>query len=385
MKILILTASTGGGHKRASSALEHYINSTKEDAKVLVVDSLEYCGKTFNKAVSEGYHYLATKTPKIYGKAYRMADNDNIINTFVEKVNAQMSRRLLPLITKFKPDVIVTVHPFAAKMAGVLKGKEYINMPVIAIITDFAGHRAYIDDNVDEYVVATDAMIEELSIKYKVKEDRINSLGIPIYNSFYTPPDIDEINKSIGFSKKIPTILIMAGSFGVTDILEIYENLIDLKTKYQIIVITGKNKRLYKAFKENIKESLKIGNPYKPTKLFYFINNVQDYMHISDLIITKPGGLTVSESLATGLPLAIFNAIPGQEEDNAEYLTSHGMAIAIEKGRTGALQIEDLIKEPETLEEMRDNCNKFSKKQAAENIYSLIKYAVNKYKETTAY
>jgi len=437
MKILILTASTGGGHRRASQALMDAIVQNDSSAVVKVSDALEFCGHRFNKTVSEGYHYMATKTPKIYGRAYRLSDNDNLLNSLVAKINAQMSIRLLPLIAEFKPDCIVTCHPFAAKMMAVLKRKRYITAPIIAIITDFAGHRAYMDEHVDKYVVATDDMIGELVVKYNISQEKIYSLGIPINKEFYEIPDKETILNNLGFSQNLPIILIMAGSFGVTDILQIYENLLDLKTPHQIIVITGKNKRLYDAFEkmlnkditefeylDNTSEEIRNADPNlkrrrfseftnqisditgqikdtiketisdtlndlpfnigfvkkyirtttstKPTKLFYFVDNVQDYMHISDLLITKPGGLTVSESLASGLPLAVFRAFPGQEADNADYLIRRGMAISIGKGRSGARQVEEILTDREKLALMKRNCLLYYKKESAKNIYLLI-------------
>lgn len=428
MRILILTASTGGGHKRASAALKNYICEHDSAAVVKIVDAFEYLGPLINKTISEGYHYLATKTPKIYGHAYRFSDNESILNSFVSKANSQMSIKLLPLIAEFRPDAIVTCHPFVTKMMGVLKSKKYITTPVIAIITDFAGHRAYIDDYVDQYVVANDDMIAEMVVKYNVDRRKVHPLGIPIFSSFYEEPDKEKILSELGFTPDLPVLLIMAGSFGVTDILQIYENLIDMETPYQIIVITGKNKRLHEAFEKmlnkdisefeytdyeegNSKKYSKLSemseqlsdiadqlkdiineisfvNKYtrtttatKPTKLFYFVDNVQDYMHVSDLIITKPGGLTVSESLATNLPLAIFRAFPGQEEDNADYLVRHNIAITINKGRAGAQQINSLIKDADRLSAMKENCRRYSKRQSAENIYQLIRDTVDRHND----
>ena len=110
----------------------------------------------------------------------------------------------------------------------------------------------------------------------------------------------------------------------------------------------------------------------KPTKLFYFVDNVEDYMHISDLIITKPGGLTTSESLACGLPMAVFKAFPGQESQNADFLVNRQAAIILEKGEKGAKQIEDLLSHPDMLKTMKENSKNSAITNSAERIYNLI-------------
>ena len=110
----------------------------------------------------------------------------------------------------------------------------------------------------------------------------------------------------------------------------------------------------------------------KPTKLFYYVDNVEDYMHISDLIVTKPGGLTTSESLACGLPMAVFKAFPGQESQNADFLVSKQAAIVLEKGEAGAKQIEQLLSHPDKLKAMKENSKNSAITNSAERIYNLL-------------
>lgn len=109
------------------------------------------------------------------------------------------------------------------------------------------------------------------------------------------------------------TILIMAGSFGVNNILSVFREITALPQDFQMIIITGRNEKLYHAFEEELPSCP------KPCKLVYFTKEVEKYMKAANLIVTKPGGLTVSEALACNIPLAVFDAIPGQEEDNANF------------------------------------------------------------------
>lgn len=421
MRVLILSASTGGGHKTASAALKNIILEKQPDAAVEIVDAIEYCGHIYNKTISDGYQYLATKAPTIYGKMYVSSGEDTWVNAFVTMFNKQLSKKLLPLFIDFKPDIIVCCHAFISEMVSALVVEGSVTVPVISIITDFAAHKTYINKGISAYVVANDDMIDELMNVYGVEREKIHSLGIPINSVFYKKKDRHEILDGIKFKDGVPIVLIMAGSFGVTDILKIYENLIQLDDEFQIIVITGRNRKLYDAFdrlvnrnedsfeidddkyspesklkkmKEfttQLKDDLSLGKikfkrsttKTKPTALFFFISNVADYMSVADLIITKPGGLTVSESLASGLPLAIFSAYPGQEKDNAEYLVRHNLAINLDR-KNGAQQIHDLLSHPEKLEQMKENCKKHFKDRSAEHIYGLMLDLIAKNKNTEA-
>ena len=159
----------------------------------------------------------------------------------------------------------------------------------------------------------------------------------------------------------------MAGSFGVNNIIKLYRDLAGTRVDMQIIVITGRNQKLFEAFEKEIKS-----NSTLPTRLIYFTDEVEKYMHAADLLVTKPGGLTVSEALACNLPMAVFDAIPGPEDDNANFLKTHDMCVHLEKGSDFAQEISQLLKEKEHLKAMRENCAGFDKSQSIPNLISLI-------------
>lgn len=426
MKILIFSAATGGGHNRASNALKSYILSQDKTAEVKIVDVLEQCSSILNKTVTSGYKTLAKNFPDIFGIMYKSSDKKSPFSKLVNSLISQFSKKLVPLITDMDPDVVVSCHPFASSMMSMAKQTHNLDVPVISIITDFMPHRAYLGDNVDAYVTASEETATNLSEKYGVDKSKIYPYGMPIFQSFYNKDEAraKETFDRLGFSSQLPTVLVMAGSFGVTSILKIYEKLVDIDINYQIIVITGKNKKLYDAFEkilnkdlsefetdsftdlvhdqpdrdvinavydnnETLRNELKekvtrifkrSTNKTKPTKLFYFVDNVEDYMHISDLIITKPGGLTTSESLACGLPMAVFQAYPGQESQNAQFLTSKDAAIVLEKGDTVKQQICELLSDKDKLLQMKQNCKNCAPYNASRQIYELIKETVDKRK-----
>lgn len=376
----------------ASAAVKAYILSKDENATVEIVDTLEYISPLLNKTITEGYVYLATKTPKVYGNIYRSANKDRVINSVLGGFNSLFGKALLPLLAEFNPDVIISTHPFSTEMVSDLKELGKVNVPLLCIMTDYAPHKAWINPGVDSYVVSNEGMVDVM-VEMGAPRELIHPYGIPVDGAFYTQKDKAAIITEMGLNPDIPTILVMAGSFGVTNILRIYHNIIKIDLDFQIIVITGRNQRLYDAFnKKLLKQSevkpprkVKIREngaevktiklkekPQKPTKLLFFTKEVDKYMQISDLIITKPGGLTVSEALACNLPMAIFDAIPGQEEENADFLIDNNMAVRIQKGSSCADTIRSLLANREQLERMKQSCQTFDKSKSSENIYQEI-------------
>lgn len=368
MRVLIFTASTGGGHKKASAALESYIKSRDSEAVVNTVDALKAVGKAFDKLISGGYVFLAKHAPRVYGKMYRHSDKDTKLNSLVDNVTGVASKKLFPMIDEFKPDVIVTTHPFAAEMVSAIKGKHELSVPLISIVTDFAPHKTYIQPNVDFLVVSSNEMKYRLE-NLGIKSDSIRTLGIPVDPVFYKKQDKNALLEEMGLECDVPTILMMAGSFGVSDVFDIYEGILNISEKFQLIIITGNNKKLYSEFEQRIE---KHGDGGKRTKLNFFVNDVYRYMHASDLLITKPGGLTVTEALASCLPMAIFKAYPGQEADNEDYLIRNNMAIQLPKGKKCAPVLERLISDKDKLASMKQSCGEFFKGKAVETIYELI-------------
>lgn len=415
MRILILSASTGGGHMRTSAAMKKYIEANRPDDVVRVVDALECIGHLYNKTVSEGYELMAKTVPKFYGTVYNFTNKDSKMTALTAKFQQSLAKKLLPLMVEFRPDVMIGVHAFCVEMASSLKRKYKMNIPLISLITDFAPHMLYVQKEVDAYVVSNQEMVEALE-KFGVDRSTVQVSGIPIDPVFYNKQSRQELMKKMGLNPNLKTLLLMAGSFGVKDIFKIYRDIVETESDFQIIVVTGKNKRLfdtfdamldktsdendklienggYENFDEEIakedntitenRESNKVyagHNGIKPTKLLYFVDNINEYMYIADLIVTKPGGLTVSEAIASTLPMAIFSAFPGQEEDNAIYLEKNNMAVRLPKKNSGRV-VHDLLLNPERLDAMKAACQMNYRENSAGRVVELAEKLVEQYRQ----
>lgn len=366
MKIMLLTAATGGGHLRAAHAVDQYVRE-HTDCQVLTVDALKAIGRLLDKTVCDSYLFMAKKTPSLFGRLYRQTNKESHFSNLVPRLNGKFSRLLLPTIQEFDPDVIVCTHPFVTEMTADLKREGLVQAPLFCVITDYGAHRAYIADGVDAYVVASGDMVTELRT-YGVEEERVHPFGIPVHEVFFQSASREDSLRELGLAPELPTVLFMAGSFGVSNIIKLYRSLEATGAGMQIIVITGKNRKLYSAFEKELGEGSRI-----PTKLVFFTGEVEKYMRAADLLVTKPGGLTVSEALACGLPMAVFDAIPGQEEDNARFLALHNMGIRLQKGGDFAGEITSLLNDRERLAAMRESCRAFDKSQCIPQMLGLMR------------
>ncbi len=410
MKLLVLSATTGGGHMRAAQALKECVMCHEPDSEVMIIDAIQYISPILNKTVAGGYVYMAKNTPQMYGSMYKASDKEtNPLNHTVTLATTQFGKRLLPLIDEFNPDILVSTHSFACEFAAGLKTKGLIDVPLVSIITDFAAHQTYLTDGVDAYVVSNQEMVNDM-VSRGILRSRIYDFGIPVHQAFYQRCDRKALSEAEGLNPDIPTILIMAGSFGVTDVLKIYHKIVKSPVDFQIVVITGKNEKLFETFERYLRklevnnalyhmkngvsdeEKLKLAfhtsrklKASKPTRLLYYTDKVEQYMQMADLIVTKPGGLTVSEAIVSGLPMAIFKAIPGQEEQNASFLVGKGMAVRLEKKDSCTKMITRLFTEENLLADMKQAVQNFNRGNSAENLYNLMARIISeKSKEKTS-
>lgn len=208
-------------------------------------------------------------------------------------------------------------------------------------------------------------------ISKNIPESKVFVTGIPISSRFLKDYDKKEILDEFKLEENKKTILFFAGGefgLGKSKTVEIFENLIKNFDDIQVVAIAGKNIKMKLHFESIVKEF----NKEKNVKVLEYTNKVPELMAISDLVVSKPGGLTTSESLASNLPMIIINPIPGQEEENAEFLEEKGTGIWIRKNDSSYEIFKDLFSNPEKLENMKKNTEILAKKHSTENICKTI-------------
>ena len=318
-RILIFYASYGGGHLNAAKSIKEYIDNNYNDCETELIDCMKYVNKPIEKITTTAYKEMAKKLPWAWGKIYSDSQKGPLAH-ICSRSNMIFAIKLMKLLRKKKPDLIISSLPFGSQMCSYLKRKRKINSKIATIMTDFSPHDQWLIGNeyTDYFFVAHDEMKQYL-ISKNIDNSKIFSTGIPISSKFLQQYNKKEILNKYKLEENKKTILFFGGGefgLGKTKTIQIFEDLVKNFDNIQIIAIAGKNEKMKAQF-ESIVEKFQKQNSIK---ILEYTNEVPELMSISDLVVSKPGGLTTSESLASNLPMIIINPIPGQEEENAEFL-----------------------------------------------------------------
>ena len=367
-KILIFYAAYGGGHLSAAKAIKKYIDENFDNVQTEMVDCVKYVDKVFDKITTDAYKHMAKRAPWAWKKMY-----DNAQDGFFAKIsndaNKLMAKKLAKLFYEFEPDIVISTHPFSSQMTTILKKKKLINCKLATVMTDFAPHDQWLINHeyVDYIFVSNEKMKQLIIEKNGIDENKIYVTGIPVSERFSEEFDKNKIYKEFGLSNNLKTVLFFGGGeygLGKDKTVAILSALAKSNYGIQVVAISGKNKKMKESFENVVKEN----NKETTIKVLSFTDKVPELMSIADLVVTKPGGLTVSESLVSELPIIVINPIPGQEEENARFLEHFGAAIWLKKEHDPNEIIDYVLGNEEKLNQMKENSLKLGKKNSTKDI-----------------
>ena len=387
-KVLIMSASTGGGHNRAARAIKEELESRTIDNMSIeceIVDSLKLVNNTMDKVISRGYEKSALYTPKAYGSVYRFSET-TIASKNEFKTNpltSLMARKFIHLLNESTPDLIIGTHPFPMIALSTLKKNNNIHSlsrsesfykstkvdipPMISVLTDYTTHSTWIQNEIDYYIVGHE-YVKELLVYEGVDSEKVKAFGIPVEKSFLSHRDRETVLTELGLSPEKLTVLLMGGSFGAGNIKETLEDLIAIDRDFQILVITGRNEHL----KDKLSKMLDSTIHNKNICLLGYTNKMNDILASIDVLISKPGGLTTTEALLNDVPMIVPYFIPGQEEENLDFLTNCGAALRTTKKYSLPVLLKVLIDDPSRLDNLRKNIKSIRKFDSAVNISNLV-------------
>lgn len=371
-KVLIFYGTLGGGHKVAAFSLKEELE--KHGYEVYMEDFIEFFNPKFNNFFRKAYMKFSRKEARIINSAYEIADKlgDEIVMKNLYRVN---SHKLAKHINKINPDYIFSTFPIGIYYLGRLKSEEKINknISISVIITDFDVFSFYYDkeEYINNFFVASNEVKEDLKFR-GINEKKIYVTGIPIKCSFrksYDRTYLLNMFKETGYKGNLPlAVFFGGGSLGLKSkkTKYIFEKFVEGLKNYFFIFITGKNEKMYKEYIDLVKEK-NLKNVY----IMQFTENVAELMSLSDMIISKPGGLTTSETLASGKAFFMENPIMGQEVANAKYVEKYEAGVHIHEKNIDEI-IKRIKSEKDLIERLSFNAKKISKPNASEDIIKII-------------
>ncbi|QGG48213.1 MGDG synthase family glycosyltransferase [Heliorestis convoluta] len=365
--VLILSVEAGAGHIRAAQALH---SALKKRGIRSHIEDIFTCGPSWVFRFTIGsYMHMLHYTPGLYRKLYDTSATLKVGSLSKSFFNQSLWKYLGPglkaLLQEHKPRVVICTHPFPLGLLSVLKKEESLDLKTAGVVTDFSFHPFWIYSDCDRYYVAAEDLIDEIE-KLGDKREKAVVTGIPIDPSFLTVTDMkrEAAEEVAALSSASHRILIMGGSLGL-GALDVWVNSLLLQMQnsdidtWQIVVVAGKNKSLEERLSA-------IESPH--LKVYGFTDKIAYLMASSDLLITKPGGLSSSEAIALELPQLLLSPLPGHEERNYQFLLKKDVA-------RGASTVEELtkltiqlIKDHKERSLLQEGAKKLKKAQAAYHV-----------------
>ncbi len=367
MKLLVCHVPAGSGHEKAAEAVHRAILQLQPTAEVILMNGLDGMSAGYQWAFTQGYIGLIHRHPWLWGLAYHLTDLRGLAWAAYKVhrlTNASHGKVLEEIVLRHNPDLFIATHFFPMEVASYLKLRGKLQGRLITVITDFRPHNVWISPGIDAYCVASELTREEL-IRRGVPPERIHVLGIPIDPKFIPELDRREAAQRLGIRPDLFTVLVCSGGFGTGPVQQLVENLARLKPGAQLLVVTGKNSALLRQL-----EKLQPTFPH-PLRLYGFVENMQELMEVSDLLVTKPGGLSCAEAMAKGLPMVLAFPIPGQESRNARAVEVIGAGVRMGRVQDLAALVESLRADPERLRRMSEKGSRAARPRAAFEIAQL--------------
>lgn len=347
LRVLVFSATFGAGHVRAAEAMIEALRLEEPGVEITHLDFGAFINKTFNKVIKNTYIEVIKHTPKLWGKFYYRTSRIPPHSVFQRFLNGIGRGELVKYITTLEPDLVICTYPTVAGVLAELKQKKVLDVPLVTVVTDYAVHSQWVHPGIDLYIVGSDEVLDGL-VRRGIDAEKIQVTGIPVSPRFERPIERTDAAAKLGLHSQRLTFLVMGGAYGVlTGAKRVCQLLGTVNIPVQTIAVCGRDEKLYRSLDEVLAEA------HNPVVRFGFVNNVEELMAVSDLIITKAGGLTVSEALTKRLPLLIFKPIPGQEEENALFLQRIGAGRIAHTEEELEDILHELLLHPERLEGMR--------------------------------
>lgn len=354
--ILILFAGYGEGHRQAATALAQAFKERR--IRVDVVDFMEMVHPIINSLTQFGYRSSVKHAPNLYGLFYKQTDKILPNSHLQQRVRQIGARKLQKYIRSTGPAAVINTFPLSAGALSSLRRQRQTDVMAVTVITDHTVHSQWVHDFTDHYFVGSSRVKENLLHK-GISSEQIEVSGIPIRKCFHQFYDRTHLKEALGLDNR-PTAVIMGGWHGVFN-ASLCEQLV-YQENVQFLFVCGGDRQLFHRILP-----LQMRFPDR-VHVFGYVSNIAELMSVSDFVLSKAGGLTTSEALAMGLPMLLYRPIPGQEEQNAQYLIDEGVACLARDQEQLLEQFAHLSCDHRLRSEMKQQANNIQPGNAASTI-----------------
>ena len=362
--------NVGAGHTAAAQAIEDALHERDPQTACHIVNCYKYAASLVSRVVSDGYIGMVKTIPQMYRFLYARAERATQIGPFRAWVHQFTAGNLRALMERLRPDVVVCTHAFPCGVMSEYKKQFADAPPVVGVVTDFVVHSFWIHRNIDAYAVATPEMRNSLASR-GVAKDHVIVAGIPVAPAFaQAPVNREALREQLGIPGNRGSVLMMSGGLGIGPLEMMIQALDEVEIPLSAIAIVGRNARLQQRVLEAAQHA------HYPLRVLSFVENVYDYMHAADVLVSKPGGLTSAEALVAGIPMVLVKPLPGQEERNTRYLVERNVALRSKNQRALTRTVSQLLGTPALRERMQDAARKVAKPNAASDIAALVRDVV---------
>lgn len=375
-KLLIIYASYGSGHKSVANYLKEYFKEHSNNYEIKVLDVMDYgnfIAKTNQAIYNLNFKY---KSSLPYTISYEITDNKIITAPYKEMVKLLFKSQLTDVILDYQPDILISTHFFGSILLGMINKKYQTKTKIISILTDYASHSIWLKNhkNEDAIIVSNEIVKQEL-INYGVDVKKIYPFGIPLSNKFKEfNQNITKIKENYHILNNKPIYLFFGGgSQGSSFSYHFFKELLKQELDINIIFVTGKNQKLKKkAITYLAKHS------FNNVQVLGFTTDVSNLLNIATCVITKPGGLAVTEALEMKKPMILIPGNGGQENHNANFVVKSGFGIKANHPKELARKVKKLTKNPSLIAKMSLNLKTYQENQSIAKLFNLVEKMVKK-------
>ncbi|MGI8469787.1 MAG: MGDG synthase family glycosyltransferase [Pyrinomonadaceae bacterium] len=368
-RILVLTLSFGAGHVSAAQNVVAEFQKQIPEADLRLLDALKNCSLSFRVFYVWTYWAVIRYAPRVWEKFFNLRLERRDEQTAPVWIWRAGCRKVFDEIQNFQPDLIIAAEVGACEIAVIARRENLTNAEIVNVITDFEAEPIWVKPEISAFAVAAEEVKKQLE-NWGASAEKIKVCGIPLSRNFAEKHDAEKIKTQFGLDAR-PIILLMGGGMGPTRMNEVAARLLENGKNLQIVALPAKDEKTKVAL-EKLRDAETVS-----LRVVGWTNSIAELMRTAKILATKPGGLTLSEAAACGLPLVLFDPIPGPEEANAARFAQAGAAVSTKNSRETAFEILRLLRDGEKLEAMSASCLALARPNAAREIVELALRKIN--------